>query len=52
MHGSSHWPPVQTPARQKSLQVAALPSSHGVLSNLSGLEQTPVAGLQAPASWH
>src|SRR5262245_33662450 len=42
----------QTPLRHTSLVVQALPSSHAVPSALRGLEQTPVAGSQAPASWH
>src|SRR5437016_4987262 len=44
--------PVQTPAWQVSLRVHAFPSSHATPSGLVGLEQTPVAGLHAPASRH
>jgi hypothetical protein len=35
-----------------SVCVHALPSLHGASSALSGFEQAPVDGLQAPASWH
>jgi len=44
--------PVQTPAWQLSPRVQALPSSQGVPFGRWGLEQTPVVGLQVPASWH
>src|SRR5262249_53307678 len=56
---SRHWSPapqttgsrpVQTPAWHVSLRVHALPSSHAVPSHFTGLEQTPVAGSQTPAS--
>ena len=44
--------PVHVPAWQASVWVQASPSSHGVPSGFVGFEQRPVAGLQAPASWH
>ena len=44
--------PVQTPAWQVSVRVQTLPSLQGVLSGRTGLEQTPVVGLQVPALWH
>ena len=44
--------PVHTPPVHSSRIVQRLPSSHGVPSGLGGFEQSPVAGLQAPASWH
>src|SRR5438034_17562 len=44
--------PVQVPAWHVSFRVHAFPSSHVVPSDFVGLEQTPVAGLQTPASWH
>jgi len=44
--------PAQVPFVQTSLQVDALPSSHGVVFGLAGLEQTPALGLQVPAVWH
>jgi hypothetical protein len=43
-------PPVQTPAWQVSVCVQAFPSLQ--LPVLTGLEQVPVAVLQAPTSWH
>src|SRR5437773_11111554 len=45
-------PPVQTPLRQVSVCVQALPSLHAVPSVLAGSEHAPVAGLQVPAVWH
>src|SRR2546428_657435 len=44
--------PVQTPDRQESGWVQALPSLQVVPSGASGLEQAPVEGLQVPATWH
>lgn len=44
--------PTQIPAWQESVRVQALPSLQGDPSNLTGLEQEPVAGLQVPALWH
>jgi hypothetical protein len=44
--------PVQIPAWQVSVRVQALPSLQPVLSAVAGLEQTPVPGLQVPATWH
>src|SRR2546425_837211 len=44
--------PVQTPERQESVWVQALPSLQAVPSGASGFEQTPVEGLQVPATWH
>jgi len=62
LHESSvHWslslqfvgPPLtQLPLTQASPVVQALPSLHGLPSDLSGLEQTPFEGLQVPTSWH
>src|SRR5271166_1083056 len=45
-------PPTHVPLWQLSLWVQALPSLHVVPLLASGLEQLPVAGLQAPAAWH
>jgi hypothetical protein len=45
-------PPVHAPLWQVSVCVHALPSLHGVPLALLGLEHTPVAGLQVPATWH
>ena len=42
--------PVQMPFSQVSTWVQALPSEHGVPFAFAGLEQTPVAGSQVPAS--
>jgi len=42
--------PVQTPLWQVSLRVHALPSSQGLPSILGWLVQSPVDGLQVPAS--
>jgi hypothetical protein len=42
--------PVQAPAWQVSVWVQALPSLQAEPFGLAGLEQTPVAGLQVPAS--
>jgi hypothetical protein len=59
--GTWHWsdaahvfglPPVQTPAWQVSVCVHALSSLHGALFGFAGSEQTPVAGLHVPTSWH
>ena len=59
--GAWHWSiavhstgsvPVQAPAKQASDCVQRLPSSQAVPSAAGGSEQTPVAGLQAPAAWH
>ena len=44
--------PVQTPARQVSVEVQAFASLHVVPSGAVGFEQAPVAGLQVPARWH
>jgi hypothetical protein len=44
-------PPAHVPALQASDCVQALLSSHGVPSGRAGFEQTPFAGLQAPALW-
>ena len=44
--------PVQVPFWHVSLCVQAFPSLHTVPFAFTGLEQTPVAGLQVPASWH
>jgi len=44
--------PVQAPAWQVSASVHALPSLQGAPLALAGFEQTPVAGLHAPAAWH
>src|SRR5439155_198572 len=44
--------PLHSPAWQVSVQVQALPSLEAVPSGFAGFEPTPVAGLQAPASWH
>jgi hypothetical protein len=43
---------VHTPAWQASTFEQALPSSHADPSGLLGLLHCPVAGSQAPASWH
>jgi hypothetical protein len=45
-------PPVQTPAWHVSVWVQALPSPQLVPFVAFGLEQTPVAVLQTPATWH
>ena len=44
--------PAQSPLRQTSVAVQALPSSHGVRSGFAGFEQRPVLGSHVPASWH
>ncbi|HEX4422175.1 MAG TPA: hypothetical protein VH165_29890 [Kofleriaceae bacterium] len=44
-------PPPQTPAAQVLFVMHALPSSHVTPSALAGLEQSPVAVSQVPASW-
>jgi hypothetical protein len=41
--------PTHTPARQASVRVQGLPSSHAVPSGLGVPLHTPVAGLQVPA---
>jgi hypothetical protein len=43
-------PPPQTPFEQASPAVQALPSLQDVPFGLAGFEQSPVAGLQVPAS--
>jgi hypothetical protein len=43
---------VQTPAWQVSVCVQAFPSLHAVPLGALGFEQTPVAVLQTPATWH
>ena len=45
-------PAVQLPALQVSVWVQGSPSSHSEPSVLAGLEHTPVAGSQAPVTWH
>ena len=45
-------PPIQTPAWHVSVCVHAFPSSHGVPSCFTELEQTPEAGSHTPCSWH
>jgi hypothetical protein len=42
--------PVQAPATHVSVCVQAFPSLHVVPSGRAGFEQTPVAGLHAPAA--
>jgi hypothetical protein len=44
--------PVQTPAWQVSVWVQPLPTLQAVPFAWDGFEQTPVAGLHAPAVWH
>jgi hypothetical protein len=44
--------PVQTPDWQESVEVQALPSLQPVPLDFGGLEHTPVAVLQVPATWH
>jgi len=44
--------PPQVPLVQTSLVVHRLPSLHVVPSVAAGFEHMPVAGLQAPATWH
>ena len=44
--------PVHVPDRHVSVCVQALPSLHAVPSAAFGSEQTPVAGLHVPATWH
>src|SRR5262249_57788256 len=51
LHTTGSWP-MQTPAWHVSLRVHASPSSQAAPSGFAGLLQTPVAGLQTPASWH
>jgi hypothetical protein len=45
-------PPVQLPAWHVSVRVQALPSVQAVPLGAAGFEQTPVPGLQLPATWH
>ena len=44
--------PVQTPERQVSDWVQALPSLQAVPSGAAGFEQAPVAGSHVPVTWH
>ena len=44
--------PTHDPPWQVSVCVHAFPSSHDEPFAFAGFEQTPVAGLQVPASWH
>src|SRR5438034_50781 len=44
--------PTQAPAWSLHVSVPILPSSQGAPSDLAGLLQAPVAGLQVPAEWH
>src|SRR3989442_1218854 len=44
--------PVQTPERQVSVWVHALPSFQAVPPEASRFEHTPVEGLHVPAKWH
>jgi len=44
--------PVHTPLWQLSPVVQPLPSLHAVPLGFGGFEHTPVAGSQAPSSWH
>ena len=43
---------MQVPPWQVSLWVQAFPSLQAVPFAFEGFEQTPVAGLHVPASWH
>src|SRR5947207_731343 len=43
---------MQAPAWQESLWVQASPSVQAVPFGLAGVEQMPLAGSQAPATWH
>src|SRR3972149_4776397 len=43
---------MQTPTWQVSVCVQRSPSLQAAPSGFGGSEQTPVAGLQVPASWH
>src|SRR5206468_209062 len=45
-------PPAQAPPWQVSLWVQASASLHAVPSEAFGFEQAPLAGSQAPATWH
>jgi hypothetical protein len=45
-------PAVHAPLWQLSACVQAFPSSHAAPFILLGYEQTPLTGLQVPASWH
>jgi hypothetical protein len=45
-------PAVHTPLWQESFRSQALPSLHAVPFVAAGFEQTPVAGLHVPATWH
>ena len=44
--------PAQVPLWQLSVCVHPSPSSHAVPSAAAGFEHVPVAGSQAPSSWH
>lgn len=44
--------PEQVPAKQASLIVQRLSSLHAVPAGAFGFEQSPVLGLQVPATWH
>src|SRR5215831_5291641 len=44
--------PMQVPAWQVSVCVQALPSLQLAPSAFAGFEQTPLAGLHVPATWH
>jgi len=44
--------PEQMPPVQVSGNVQMFPSSQTVPSGAAGFEQTPVPGLQVPATWH
>src|SRR5438132_962729 len=44
--------PTQAPAWQVSVWVQASPSVHALPFGLAGVEQTPLAGSQTPATWH
>jgi hypothetical protein len=44
--------PTHAPLWHASLCVQALPSEHALPFGAGGLEQTPLAGLHVPATWH
>src|SRR5205085_1797553 len=44
--------PLHAPPWHVSVCVQASPSLHALPSGFAGSEQTPVAGLQVPATWH
>src|SRR5258705_349799 len=44
--------PTQAPARQNTVRGQASPSVQAVPLALTGVEQSPLAGSQTPASWH